>query len=188
MTLPSTFKKPLIGEGALKVKAEVGKIDGHHPKTKPPMTPLQLASGYCANFANSSCLGLGISDSGKTIRLWKETKCSVSSKRCPYLESSVAPHIRYLISEKWPTKNSWLQAIKRYLQQIPDPLERAKAKLNIFGPSPDDTLDSALLTNSCNSCNAPIPPRKRFCPACSKQRRRNSTRASVSKHRSSVSS
>lgn len=138
------------------------------------MTPHQLANQQCAAMAtDGSCLGVGIDDRLRSVRLWPAQACFVHQKRCTYFETCVAPSVRTMDEGK--ARDSWLQAIDLYLRRLPD-LERGTAKVAIFGKAADEKRGDLTASRLCE-CGKPMEARHRYCAECSRRRRREANRA-----------
>lgn len=141
------------------------------------MTPHQLASQHCASFDLGRCVGLGSTDDGHTIRLWPIQPCFAHQCRCSYWETCVAPQVRSLASGV--ERDSYLQAIRLYLDRIEDSTARATAKRNIFGPQPDEATEMLTPSRLCPICGKPMAARHRFCDQCAKSRRRQASHTRI---------
>lgn len=150
------------------------------------MTPTQFANQFCANAKTGGCAGLGINDRLETYRLWPPKPiCTVGQERCPYFETTVAPHVRLL--EAGPFRGSILEACMIYIRRLPQE-ERRTAKINIFGKAPDSVLEGLAPSRKCPSCGKPLEARRRLCEPCSIAARREAARVSMKNKRSSVNS
>ena len=149
------------------------------------MTPHQLANKFCANFDSVGCAGLGILDSGQTVRLWPRRRtCTITQRKCAYFETCVAPHVRNM--ESGPSRDSWMQAINLYLRRLPAE-QRPSAKTAIFGMGPDGRLEDLTSSRKCPECGKPMEARQRLCGICAKFKQREASRLGHAKARSSVS-
>ena len=145
------------------------------------MTPLQSASHWCANFGVSGCAGLGLDDKCQTYR-WRDLQdCNIAASRCIYWETCVAPMVR--TAEAGQHREELVEAVGLYLKRIHG-AEYPAARLNIWGGLPGDGNHKRQSNDrKCPGCGKPLEARKRLCPACAKSRRRESTKAAMSKSR-----
>ncbi len=126
------------------------------------MTPLQFAHEECANYQpDGSCLGAVIEDDLTMRRCRPLSRCAlVDEKRCAYFEECVAP-MADMVSD--PRRAVRLQEAGRNYRAM--------------------THQKSKTVRACPECGQPMAPRKRFCPVCSRKRRKNTVRQSTAQWR-----
>lgn len=150
------------------------------------MTPFQFANSYCANHEGHGCSGLGIGDDLRTVRLWApRDRCTVDQERCTYFETCVLAQVQTLDSGFF--RDSVRQACDLYLRRLPVD-QRHLAKIAIFGPGPDGTMDKLVPSRKCPNCGRPLEARRRLCELCAKAKRREAYRLANSKRGSEYNS
>jgi len=128
------------------------------------MTPLQMARAECPNLESDTCTGVTINDD---LTLAKSTDSKIcllgGNARCRYFETTVAPMAEYQTDAKKAA--SYQDAVFSYRSKHPD----------MYGT-----------TRKCPDCGKPIFKQDRFCPVCSKERRRNTQKQADKKRRSVI--
>ncbi len=114
------------------------------------MTPLQFAREECANYQpDGSCMGAVIEDDLTMRRGRPLPKCALGDgNRCVYFEETVAPMAGMVADSRRAVQMQ--EAVRAYHAM---------------------THQNAKPARACPDCGQPMPPRKRFCPVCSRKRR-----------------